>query len=1009
MTEKQANFIKDSLAAVLPKSGNHTIKLSLQCHYALDQVHKPLLRQPTGQRDRELVAHKRKPTRDDFGKFYLVYSIAGIYEGKTEVLGWDSSMWNWSQEVFVNPTFLADLYDKPSKLTIYEIVTTVTDRDLLPQAATANEQAGSRLRLYVPRSIDARKTSMRALAKRHAFVATKQLPLKERYGIAREASRIHLEQWKEEAEIEESPAGKGQDQGFDETDVLARQTVKDQEEGRRKVTDDERRVGRTKANKHQGDIHLAPTQRVKKERPLSHPGARREAPHPHHYDHPERHIYGRRSPGERIGSASRTNPGGSVAKPDVNLWAAKVVSTRPTFPPRSRSPQHSPTERKGRAAQGGGLTTETRKKTPPANVREPRIATETKTDSQSRERTTEIRIAKGRAESADPGPRRTKASVHKGIAEPASTERKKREIQHVVRSVLDIDPTDLFLGELSTDVRLHDRVEGIRELKVRLAVDDPLLNPIQEESLNPLCITIIQADGMPDAPVPQEELERLCHPVYTRFTFFSDTHVHQAVAQNARGSKARLNNRHVILTGLMDEDTLRDDLLTKKLFIEAHIRDPDKRSQGWNMYGQAAFSLTDLAYGACSLEAIAPILPVRPQPGVKATLPQAFWVESAATLSIQVLSKYPILANTGNDTGLVQGLFGRVLVVAGADDVVIAQLINELVDTYNSSAIPSDQSRSDAEDFSRAPLTEDQKLDPELDILTGYHIFDTESRIFMIEGLLGGGIAKLLAALADWPPSCKIHHNHAVSYTARIWTEAAALIHIKLDPPLRELMQRTSTYLRKRTPQECFECLETLIQLAKFQPEHSHSSIIRYPNAEMLHVLTSTVGQAVQTEEALPVSGMAAEHKELGSTLSTGSSLTPFVSRSGKRIQDRNYAFEQWLSFTRNRHPNHLALNVKKYAGSQAQPRQRSHDGTKVYIYSTQRHSSTARQLAQLRKNMTRDPTHVYSYGGRFLCQIIPAVDYDAEVVRERSKNRQGWLTPDGFRVGQIVHRLTAV
>lgn len=79
--------------------------------------------------------------------------------------------------------------------------------------------------------------------------------------------------------------------------------------------------------------------------------------------------------------------------------------------------------------------------------------------------------------------------------------------------------------------------------------------------------------GLPLTPTPYNVLSSKCKPVFTRMTFFNDIHTLEAHSSSARCLKLPIKKRHLVLPGLLDENTLKDCLLTQKLRVEVHDRD----------------------------------------------------------------------------------------------------------------------------------------------------------------------------------------------------------------------------------------------------------------------------------------------------------------------------------------------------------------------------------------------------------------------------------------------------
>ncbi|TPX63674.1 hypothetical protein SpCBS45565_g06470 [Spizellomyces sp. 'palustris'] len=1048
----------NSLFASVATAGDHTIKLTLECQYALEKIFQqpPLFQRYLAREKENRELKKKKNSMDDYRRFYMVYSIAGVFEGKTEILSWDGSPWSWSNDVQVDSTFLADLYDKPISVSLYEVVK--IEEPVAPSRTSVlrrggNKAAGSRVRLSAPLGPDARKSSMEALAKRQLILANAELPIKERYSLIRRASLLGFGA-KADMAVEESDEEEPAQQ---EEETKMKRSKPEKQKPAREAPKSKTKVG---SQEDSFDVKTLPADtspryalpvRPRTSSPRRRPTNLaelddnfdlREPAQPHHYDKPERHLSARSR-----SARTRRSPESSERQLALNAMEEEPeqVPRRMPSPERQTRPPPKPTKSSQKPALDMLPAKETETK-PEAllTLQEPSRKKPTAIEPKPHPRIVSEPPVEKPVRHKAPAPRASSAQARQPVASkdgPKET-KKKNEIRHELRARLELDPTDLFWGDLTVAAEVEDKIEGLEFCRIALALSAPLLSKKQEEGLNPVSITLLEADGMPDKPVSFEELDHTCLPVFTRFKFFSDAHTHQASTTQPHRRRITFNTRHLILAGLLDEDKLRDDLLNKRFVVEIHDRDirppvyvmaiaqdvgagntAQMNTNGKHSYGYASFSLADLAMGMRHVELITPILPGRHRPASStSSIPAGLWLESAATLSIRVELKYPILANTASTGGaLSEGLFGRVVIVTSAQDESIAELVHETIVAQNLKAL-NIQAESEKERrmiLEAYTLSDEEKCNVELDILTGYHIFDSQMRILLVEGLLDGGTAHLLEIL---PKSDAYHlwYNPSITFTSRIWLAAPGLLYLKLDPSLSEIMRQTSTYLRKRTSSESFECLEMLNQILHLDSSSTPAPIGHYPSTDLINAIAENFGQVVPFEIAAPKAARKIrrmmERNGLGglsisdvdeqdqvsrtslATFGSGSSVRGVAERGGKRVADTNEDFEQWLAFRSLRQPNFLAINVRQFNGARRPPRERDYQEHPVHNYSMQTFSTTAAQLGSLRARMEEDGQTVFSYGGKFLSQVISQVDYDQEIRKEMVESRRKWITKDGFR-----------
>ncbi|KAJ3142438.1 hypothetical protein HDU90_004712 [Geranomyces variabilis] len=1031
------------LFSLVANAGVHTIKLTLECHYVLEKGLCPALA-PCGPDSSRVFSRKagrgagasqpekKKSPMDDYRKFYLAWTIGGAYEGKSETLLWDGSPWVWSHDVQVKSSFLADLYDKPTSIQVYEIVRPV-ERDqraespgpteVLRYAGIPDEGAdtfgmmGSRVRMSGQITAAGRKMSLSALAKRQIILANSQLPARERHNLVQKASVLGFGV---ADPADDTAIGHG---GLNSSDEALRRnltTWQDSSPEEERHNKKGRDIGGKLAAPIAGKRPKTPVAPADPQPPLQRPNSGnsrassprrrhfenpdgttlREPPQPHHFDRPDRHLSASARSREL---AVRTSPEPGNPKPRTPPSAFdSPASVRRAPVPGSARPllnRRAPGDRKSDAGQ------------PLAPVRD--------------------------------------AS--------ARPDRRKQEIKHELRARIDLDVSDLFWGALSVNSEIKTRVAGLASCKAHMTLSNPLLSKQQEESLNPISITMLRAESMPDKPTSYHDLSRICSPVFTKFNFFSDPHTHQSVTSQRHDHRVAFNTRHLVLAGLLDEDTLREDLLGKKLMVELHDRDlkpalspyqstqdlvdgSDIEAMGTGSFGVAHFPLTELASGAMLVEIVAPVLPGRDgrraKSGARRSLPPAQWLESGTTLAVRVESKYPVLANSGLLSG---GVFRRVVIVTRAHDENTPLQVQRAVEECNARALNINVGEDGADEaavaatraaLQRYVLTDEEAGDADLDIITGHHIFDGEMRIILLEGRTeGGSLGALLASLPSAPP-VRIYNGAARAYSQRLWTSLATLTHTFLARPIRELMVRTDMYLRMRTSEACFAGLDSLIKILV----KDDGPIEAFPTTEMIAAFTISYGERMDTDAVLAgfsttvfpnadahareskasrLSQAAAEGQEsIKSSKSTlahpGFRPTAFLSRSvrlrqEKRVDDTNDVFRQMTAHRVFRQPNFLAINVRQFNTMEpAAPYERCQDHD-IYNYSIQKFSSTARQMKLLRKTMAKDHTHVYSYGSAYLSQLVPRVDYDAAMHRAEFARRRKWQSPEGFCVSSYA------
>ncbi|RKO94657.1 hypothetical protein BDK51DRAFT_43546 [Blyttiomyces helicus] len=1065
-------------------NGDHVVRASVHVWYFLEKCFALDSQAAGAGKKGEKGARRRRNPMEDYRKFYLTYNFGGAFEGKTDVLSWDGSLWGMAHEVEINSEVIMNIYENPVEFCIYEIVRNEDAAQmrvpggLRQQLISKNARVGSKLILNATRSTEARKTSLDALAKRRFILANSTIPLRERY-IVRKQNEIPRRGTLPVGLRSNGPAigtGSSHLRGLAaprevdpivETDFLVKVAAQRSMPDLRDIDSPEpadhaesenilSRASRPSEIQRVVDSTPAPGPASTESVPLHHevahkpaPDYKRQGPQPHHFDRPQRHMAGvslggmRRATsfGEVMGIGRRQiKPWKSVSdgarqganlEPEHALTATDKRNTSESINDSSRDhitnseaeasagskedqmnedPERGRASRRRSSIKGAKEDEERGRSRRRSTTREkgttdiPGMSWSTK---QSNERH-QFKGRKGRSQSpTDPDARRGRSRDRSGSRE---REKPRRQSHDIPRDDLQAPnkPTKDHRYSIATDAappKLGERQKSrSRPLKPKededeQAVDSLLRTKTKEENkkkkpefkhvmlakigldvtelflgeqtisahLNPLCLTIVEMDGMPNTPIPYGELTKQCQPVHARFRFYEDAHVHQSTTGQPHGRRIEFGTRHLILPGLMDEDALRDYLLNKTLSIEVHDRDyrmpedlmllsHEMNSEGAikvalnprNPFGMAVFSLADLAKGATSFESCVPILPAKYQKGdqlarpqEKAKLPAGLWLESAATLSISIHMRYPILATTMRSAGsLADGLFGRAIIVTSVDDEATISEIQWIVERCNFTGLKleRDAEMTPREILMSHRLSPEQRGSVDLDILTGYEIFDADMRIYFVEGLLDRGIVQLLQALhsvAPYSPSMRVWHTPVISFTQRIWTTLVpGIVRIRLEPSLKNIMATTSTYLRRRMPVECFECLNMLHQILFMNASSTPSSMLgHHPSNSMINTLLSSFGELVTYDTSLAaalgpsdqvsdapgrefVSEMRARVDFESARQSVESWKAPqqereLIPRIEKKVENDNFDFVAWKQWRKLHEPNFIRMRAK--------------------------------------------------------------------------------------------------
>lgn len=106
-----------------------------------------------------------------------------------------------------------------------------------------------------------------------------------------------------------------------------------------------------------------------------------------------------------------------------------------------------------------------------------------------------------------------------------------------------------------------------------------------------------------------------------------------------------------------------------------------------------------------------------------------------------------------------------------------------------------------------------------MDIITGFVLIDFDKRMYVLEGLSRGSMAKiekLVPMLNPNSPKCTILKNKGVLFQERLYLDFNAhLKKIKLRDTLEEIVTDPSIYIRSKVPENIYQCITKLNELRK--------------------------------------------------------------------------------------------------------------------------------------------------------------------------------------------------
>ncbi|KAJ7316810.1 hypothetical protein JRQ81_002972 [Phrynocephalus forsythii] len=481
---------------------------------------------------------------------------------------------------------------------------------------------------------------------------------------------------------------------------------------------------------------------------------------------------------------------------------------------------------------------------------------------------------------------------------------------------LQLNLMPLLAGEHVVVSQMREKSTKICEAYLSFSIRKPLMTEKQKRELNPLIIRIKSARSLPTTPVPVEELQRVCVPVYCKYKF-QNMPPHQTEGRD-HGTEVFFKDINVILVGTMKTE-LSEYLRGPPLEIEVHDRDKKKEEmkvkpslfgeelgdskishlntvasryllqnlfseQIWHPYGVAKISLADLLLGEKTLNFSAPIQNCSVQDsafsqgeiisqkarGVDGSqaphLPMGHYVSSESYLKVRVEITVPLsLEEDLDDTETEHCPYGCIIYLFDDKKTSLLSYLLQEITAINAEALQLDSYPSHIIQKSLNILTLNQKLTfgdiSQLDIITGFHILDGSIHLLVLEGFKNKALKRLWNKRIDRLQESKtgrlqILYNSHISFHQRLYVDLEAIVfHFRLCKPLSSIMKQPLLYIRDMVPQPCFEALTRLDYICHTMRLRDviHHNLL--PSAEMITMLSQQFGLPLHKDDLLVQQG----------------------------------------------------------------------------------------------------------------------------------------------------------
>ncbi|KAL2807137.1 uncharacterized protein WCI35_003782, partial [Daubentonia madagascariensis] len=470
----------------------------------------------------------------------------------------------------------------------------------------------------------------------------------------------------------------------------------------------------------------------------------------------------------------------------------------------------------------------------------------------------------------------------------------------------------LLAGEQTVISRGSEKSANILDCLLTLKTDVPIMTEEQKQDLNPLTIKIKCASCLPSQPVPIQELERLCMPVYCKYQFHK-TPVHKTEGE-PHGTHVRFQDINVIFLGAMHPSDLREYLEGPPMVVEVHDRDRkseeysrkptlfgedpldsylnqqslispeetennpfESQNKIWDPYGVARVSFADLLLGHKYLNLVVPIHGCELKPThcsrdsssrkvVGFRVPACFqhgpmpignYLEANSLLKLRVDIAVPLRASaTDLDLGGTQ--FGRIIFVFNFKKLFLLHGLLRDITMINAKALDLDSYpiRNIQQILSAFKMRVKIQERQYLDVLTGFHLLDGKIHLFILEGLADQGLRQLWESHQSRIPKAeqgkyKVLYNSQLLFRHRLYADLETILyHVHLFQPLAQLARHAALYVRKAMPRRAFQALARIYEICHTST-NLREVIVRdlLPSSAMIKDLSQEFGMPLSQEE----------------------------------------------------------------------------------------------------------------------------------------------------------------
>ncbi|XP_054338120.1 uncharacterized protein CFAP92 isoform X5 [Pongo pygmaeus] len=664
--------------------------------------------------------------------------------------------------------------------------------------------------------------------------------------------------------------------------------------------------------------------------------------------------------------------------------------------------------------------------------------------------------------------KRHKKPLAEEEADPTLTGPRKQSVFSIQLAIM-----PLLAGWQTVMSRGSEKSANILDCLLTLKTEVPIMTEEQKQDLNPLTIKIKCASCLPSQPVPIQELERLCMPVYCKYQFHK-TPVHKTKGE-PHGTHVYFQDINVIFLGALHPSDLREYLEGPPMVVEVHDRDRkseecsqkpvlfgedpldsylnfralispretennpfESQNKMWYPYGIAQVSFADLLLGHKYLNLAVPIHSCEVQPthcgqdsrrrkvvglgGPRdghqhGPVPMGNYLEADSQLKLRVDIAVPLKAGArAADPDFGGSQFGRIIFVFDFKKVSLLHSLLQDITMINAKALGLDSYpiRTLQQILSAFKMRVRVQEQQHLDVLTGFHLLDGKTHLFILEGLADQGLRQLWENHQSWIPRSehgkyKVLYNSQLLFRSRLYGDLEAILyHVHLFQPTELLLQQAVFFLRDTERRRVFQALARIHDIC-YNSTTLWDMTVRdlLPSSAMIKDLSQEFGMPLSQEELT-------DEKLFALPPQPAPNLEDYHSRNSTltlEIHAHQEKYLQWRSamLLKNKDKKHsfIQKNIteayqvsKKPPKSVAKVIKISAPANKaIYNYSIQTMNSTELAKKELYQEMAKEPRRRFTYSQDYLSAMVEPLDLKEEEKKAQKKSRQAWLTARGFQV----------